>query len=211
MASERERVLDFLNRTGEGLAKMFGSSCETLIHDMSKPGHPILAIYNGRVSGRQVGSTADIYGLNDGNDEVLFTNRDYVDHMVITSTGRHVKSSTFNYIGEGYHYALGINFDYTAIISASNMLVELSHVGSDLQSAIKNDEVTYISDLFDSCIASIGKPIDLMKKADRYGLVSMLYQKKAFSYQKSVSFVADKLKVSRYTIYKYINEIKENE
>ncbi|MBF4693446.1 PAS domain-containing protein [Fusibacter sp. Q10-2] len=190
---------------------MFGSSCETLIHDMSKPGHPVLAIYNGHVSGRQVGSTADIYGLNDGNDEVFFTNRDYVDHLVVTSAGRHVKSSTFNYIGEDYHYALGINFDYTAIVSASNLLMELSHAGSDLQSAIKDDKVTYINDLFDACLASIGKPIDRMKKADRYRLVSLLYQKKAFNYQKSVLFVAEKLKVSRYTIYKYINEIKENE
>lgn len=210
MENEKDRAFDFLNRTIEGIAKMFGTSCETLIHDMTKPGHPILAIYNGHVSGRSIGSTADIYGLYEGTNEVFFTDRDYVDHLVITSAGRHVKSSTFNYIGEEYHYAMGINFDYSSILSASNLLVELSHAGSDLQSAIKSDEVTYIKDLFDACMTSIGVSIDRMKKADRYRLVALLHQKKAFSYQKSVLYVAEKLNVSRYTIYKYLNEIKEN-
>ena len=45
-----------------GIAEMFGSSCETLVHDMGVPTHPILSIYNGHVSGREVGSTLDILG-----------------------------------------------------------------------------------------------------------------------------------------------------
>ena len=40
----KEQILDFMTRTAEGLAQMFGHSCETLIHDMSIPGHPIIAI-----------------------------------------------------------------------------------------------------------------------------------------------------------------------
>ena len=42
---------------------MFGSTCETLVHDMGVPTHPILSIYNGHVSGREVGSTMDIMGI----------------------------------------------------------------------------------------------------------------------------------------------------
>lgn len=52
MDNSKKQILDFLMRTAEGLSKMFGHSCETLIHDMSKPGHPIIAIFNGHVSGR---------------------------------------------------------------------------------------------------------------------------------------------------------------
>lgn len=42
-----EEAFEFLDRTAKGIAQMFGSSCETLVHDMSVPDHPILSIYNG--------------------------------------------------------------------------------------------------------------------------------------------------------------------
>ena len=58
----REDMLAFLKNEARGIAAMFGPNCETLVHDMTRPGHPILAIYNGTVTGREVGSTADIFG-----------------------------------------------------------------------------------------------------------------------------------------------------
>ena len=41
---DREEALDFLNRVARGIAEMFGSNCETLVHDMSVPKHPIVVI-----------------------------------------------------------------------------------------------------------------------------------------------------------------------
>lgn len=64
-----EEAFEFLDRTAKGIAQMFGSSCETLVHDMSVPDHPILSIYNGHVSGREVGSTMDIMGVGQDLDE----------------------------------------------------------------------------------------------------------------------------------------------
>ena len=58
----RDEAFEFLDRTAKGIAETFGSSCETLVHDMSISTHPILSIYNGHVSGRTVGSTMDILG-----------------------------------------------------------------------------------------------------------------------------------------------------
>jgi hypothetical protein len=36
----RDEAFEFLDRLARGLAEMFGSSCETLVHDMSLPSHP---------------------------------------------------------------------------------------------------------------------------------------------------------------------------
>ena len=44
---DREEAFEFLDRTARGIAEMFGSTCETLVHDMGDPSHPILSIYNG--------------------------------------------------------------------------------------------------------------------------------------------------------------------
>ena len=41
--------------------------------------------------------------------------------------------------------------------------------------------------------------------------ITLLDQKNFFSYRKSVPFVAKRLGVSRYTIYKYLGELNEQE
>ena len=34
---DRDEAFEFLDRTARGIAEMFGSSCETLVHDMGDP------------------------------------------------------------------------------------------------------------------------------------------------------------------------------
>ncbi|MFQ7452261.1 PAS domain-containing protein [Flavonifractor plautii] len=37
---DREEAFEFLDRTARGIAEMFGSTCETLVHDMGTPATP---------------------------------------------------------------------------------------------------------------------------------------------------------------------------
>ena len=114
---------------------MFGSSCETLVQNMSDPSHPILSIYNGQVSGREVGSTADIMGSTRLIDETAMTT-DFVNLYATTPSGAQIKSSTFHMIGEDYNLALGIDFDYSSLVFANRILVDLMSADADLQSAL---------------------------------------------------------------------------
>ena len=202
----REEAFEFLDRAARGIAEMFGSSCETLVHDMGVPSHPILSIYNGHVSGRTVGSTLDILGT-DRELEPEARTSDQVNLYATTPSGAQIKSSTFHLIGEDYNLALGINFDYTSLVYANRILVDLMSAEADLQSAMWHGGDSALSDLFDECLAALGKPADALGKADRLKLVAMLEQKNAFSYRKSVPFVSRRLGVSRYTVYKYLDEL----
>ena len=79
---------------------------------------------------------------------------------------------------------------------------------SDLQSALWQDQDSrQLADLFDRCLAVIGKPVSAMNKDDRLKMISLLEKRNAFSYRKSVPFVARNLGVSRYTVYKYLSEV----
>ena len=203
----REEAFEFLDRTARGIAETFGSSCETLVHDMGIPTHPILSIYNGHVSGREVGSTMDIMGIGLELDEQASTT-DLVNLSATTPDGRQIKSSTFHLIGEDYNLALGINFDYTSLVFANRILVDLMSAQSDLQSALwQEGDSRQLADLFDRCLTALGKPVDALNKQDRLRLITMLDQHNAFSYRKSVPYVAKHLGVSRYTIYKYLGEV----
>ena len=203
----RDEAFEFLDRTARGIAEMFGSSCETLVHDMGVPSHPILSIYNGHVSGREVGSTMDILGIGLELDEDSSVT-DFVNLAATTPDGRQTKYSTFHLIGEDYNLALGINFDYTSLVFANRILVDLMSASSDLQSALwQEGDSKQLADLFERCLAALGKPVDALNKKDRLRMIAMLEQKNAFSFRKSVPYVAKHLGVSRYTVYKYLGEL----
>ncbi len=210
MTVTQEEAFEFLDRAAKGLAEMFGSSCETLIHDMSRPDHPILAIYNGHVSGREVGSTKDILGTDRTLDADALTH-DQVNLYATTPTGQQIKSSTFHLIGEDYNLALGVNFDYTSLVFANRILVDLMSADADLQSALWQTGESGLIQVFDECLAAVGKPVNALTKADRMKVVALLESKSAFSYRKSVPFVAKRLQVSRYTIYKYLDQLTGQE
>lgn len=206
----RDEAFEFLDRTARGIAEMFGSTCETLVHDMGVPTHPILSIYNGHVSGREVGSTMDIMGIGLELDELAATT-DQVNLAATTPDGRQTKSSTFHMIGEDYNLALGINFDYTSLVYANHILTDLMRAQSDLRSALwQPSDSRQLADLFDQCVAALGKPLESLTKKDRLKVIALLRERSAFSYRKSVPYVAGRLGVSRYTIYKYLEEVGED-
>ena len=126
-----------------------------------------------------------------------------------TPSGQQIKSSTFHLIGDGYNLALGINFDYTSLVYANRILVDLMNAEADLQSAMWQGGDSRLADIFDECLAAVGKPVNALTKKDRMKIIALLDQKNAFSFRKSVPFVSKRLQVSRYTIYKYLGELAE--
>ena len=68
-----------------------------------------------------------------------------------------------------------------------------------------------VAELFRECLASVGKPVHTLTKKDRMKIIRLLNQKNAFSYRRSVPFVAKHLQVSRYTIYKYLDELSRED
>ena len=186
MPNSEEQVLEFLTYTAEAIANMFGPNCETAVYDMSKPGHPIVVIFNGHVSGRTVGSTAP----------------------AITSKARpYIRSTTINCTNQGFEYALGINFDYSPINAVIPFLKSFTDFDVDPPETDHVPLENQLDKIYEDCLKIINKPVSAMTKDDRLQLVSLLSQRGAFSFQKSISYIADRLNVSRYTIYKYLHEL----
>ena len=208
MTSQKELILSNLKRTAEAIAIMFGNSCETIVHDMSEPGHPILAIYNAGVSGRSPGSTDDIFDKNlvspDATAWQNYLTEDVVNAFAKTKTGKYIKSTTLHYKGNGYHYALGINYDYTQLNGAAAVLAELTATSSILTDQIAgNVGNSSLKTIFAECVGEIGIPVEAMNRQEKLRLIALLEKKHAFSIRKSVEFVAEQLGISRDTLYKY--------
>lgn len=221
MKADKDYILNMLSRIAEAIAETFGESCETLVHDMEKPGYPIAAIYNGHVSGRSVGDTTDIFGhdsYREGLGSYFKPGEDYINMMAVTPDGRKIKSTTVECNTEEWHYAIGINFDCTDIGNAADglrkavdMMERFLMTDRDLDKAVGEKISTSLEGVFIECMNEIGLPAAAMKKKDRVRLIGLLNERDAFSYQKSVSYVAEQLGVSRYTIYEYIRELEKED
>ncbi len=206
---DKSSALDFLIGLCDGLSVMFGSNCEAVVHDMNDPNKSIVYISNGYVTNRSIGDKLKILG---GKDiDKFFSGTDIVNCKALTSDKRTLKSSTFHMKGHGYHYALGINFDYTNFEFAHNLLKDLTLVGKDISEVIQASP--NVEDLLDSYIDDalkfVGKPISMLKKEDRVQMVKCLEEKGAFALQRSIPIISERLNISRYTLYNYLKEIRD--
>lgn len=202
----------FLDRMARGIALIFGESCETIIHDFSDGMMTNTAIYNGSVSGRNVGSHNGILdsSLVDTNQIQKIGTHDIVNQLVHLKNGRTVKSSTFFLTGEDYILALGINYEITLMTQMEQFLSSITSHSGDLFSTMSEDkgnDADLLVQIFDQALSRIGVSVSDMNKQDRFSLVALLKEQDYFRLQKSVRYVAEQLNVSKYTIYKYLKEL----
>ena len=205
----KKEAFDFLDRMARGIAVMFGEQCETIVHERDGQKVKNLAIYNGHISGRTTGSTLSIYGrdtMMDEEDPKVNLDLDYVNQMVITPSGKTMKSSTFHFRGEDYHFALGINYDISVMSQMSRIMDGLLRTDATLQTSLFGTGNS-MEEVFESCSEMVKRPFSQMQKADRLTLVSILKEKGFFQMQRSVPYAAERLGVTKYTIYNYLNEL----
>ena len=205
----QEEAFALLHRLAAGIAATFGNSCETVIHEMEGERMKNVAIFNGHVSGRSIGSTLSIYGRDTMDDDPHGTSldQDFLNQMVVTPEGKDVKSSTFHLRGDGYHYALGINYDVTVMGKMRHLLENFTEASGNLNASISEGR-TDLEAVFDGCLEHLGKRPAQMRKSERVALVAMLKEKGMFHMQRSVPYVAERLGVTKYTIYNYLNELE---
>lgn len=203
----RDEAVEFLDRTARAISQTMGQFCETLVQEISDASLcTVLAIYNGHVSGRQVGSTLSIYGQDTSLDDTGLLGRldDMVSYEVVTPTGRRIKSTTIPLRGHGYLLALGINLDITALSQANEVISGLASVGSDLREGLGVSSTGGPSEsdaLVNECLHQLGKPAESLSRQDRLQLVRMLSDRGFFNFQKGATTLASRLGVSRSTIY----------
>jgi len=202
---KREEIFQILDDIARGVAMTFGRNCETLIQDYGQANHPVLSIYNGHVSGREIGSNEEITeGASTYVPGVQIT--DHFINCFALRNGRKIKTTSFNFKGPDYYFCFGINFDFTAFSDVQNILEDMNRVGESLNAAV---EQNVLMQIFEEAVREIGVPVDKMKRKDRINLVGLLQEKNAFTFKKSVPFVAERLNISRYTVYSYIKELEK--
>ena len=210
--------LGFLKQLAHGLTAQFGSSCEVVIHDLTKKNldKSIVYIENGHVSNRHAGDGPSGIILETLRSDPAKV-KDRLAYLTRTEDGRILKSSTL-YIRDDngkVAYIFSINYDITALLAAENAVHSL--VQTEPESSAENGpadapqtithNVTELLDLLiEQAIAKVGKPVALMNKDDKTAVVQYLNNAGAFLITKSGDKVSSLLGISKFTLYSYMDK-----
>ncbi|WP_089984842.1 helix-turn-helix transcriptional regulator [Clostridium sp. C105KSO13] len=210
------RRLDLLKQLAHGLAVQFGSSCEIVIHDLTRKEleHSVVYIENGYISNRKLGdgpSSVVLETLNRKPSKI----QDRLSYLTKTEDGRILKSSTMYIREDDDHiaYIFSLNYDITALLAAQTAMGALTDTESDKDSESGNrqpQKITHnVNELLDMLIeqalALVGKPVALMNKNDKVAVVHYLNDAGAFLITKSGDKVASLLGISKFTLYSYMD------
>ncbi|NMB43264.1 MAG: hypothetical protein GX995_03940 [Clostridiales bacterium] len=194
-------VLDLLINLGSIISEMFGENCEVAISQ----DRIVVAIFNGHVSNRTVGSP-----VGPEADERINNAADgsYVNYSKanVNNPKYHLKASTITLELDGKFTTFCINYDTTLASEVQQYLLDFLAI-SGVKANLASRTIDPIEEDFIEIVNELDKPVHLMNKQDRLKVVKSLYEKGGFNYQKSVPKIARLLGVTRYTIYNYLNEL----
>lgn len=194
-----------------GIAATFGSNTEVVLHDFSILPNSIVAIANGHVTGRSVGSPITEFSLKYVKKGE--TDQDIINYTGKSFDGKVLKSSTF-FIKDDDGVTIGcycLNIDLTELYSARKVLDDIMRIEEDNKRAedISTNRVNdVLNDIVQKTINFAGKPVAYMSKEEKVQIVKQLDGQGAFLIKGAIDFVATVLCVSRYTIYNYLDEIR---
>lgn len=205
-------AIDFMKRLAKGLAAQFGEDCEIVIHDLESKNrdNTIIAIENGHVTHREVGggpSRIVLEALKTPPEKL----EDHYDYLTKTSDGRLIKSSSI-YIKNGEGKPTGIfcvNYDITKFAMAESTIKNFLHIApqSEEPEHIPQNVGELLDELIEGAVRCVGKPVPMMKKADKIKAVQYLKNNGAFQILKSGDRVCKLFKISKFTLYNYIDSV----
>ncbi len=205
----KKEAYEFLCNLAEGIANMFGNNCETVIQEFENGKICTVAIFNGHVSGRKVLSTQGILGGTLESDEIDYDKimSGVYNQLVVHPSGKKIKSSSFPLKGEDYFYIFGVNYDITLLETMNLFINNFISFEGDLLTTLRQEKENSMDHILESCLQVMNGNVNKMKKEERMILIKLLMDCNFFQMQKSVPFLSEKLGVSKYTIYKYLNEL----
>ena len=210
-----DNTLKILIELANGVAMHFGQNCEVVIHDLSRDlENTIVFIVNGHVTNRTAGSGTSKVVLETLNKDPASV-MDKLGYMTRTPDGRILKSSTIFIKTDDKipHYIFSINYDITQLMSISHAIKDLTDTDTGQKVGKPYQIVNNVNDLLENLITQsvelVGMPVALMSKEDKIKAIQFLNDAGAFLITKSGDKVTEYFGISKFTLYNYLNEGKE--
>ncbi|NQD58207.1 hypothetical protein HP546_23005 [Pseudomonas sp. CM25] len=212
---ERQLTLTVLKAAIQALGSVAARNMEILLHDLDHPEHSVVAIVNGQLSGRSVGSPILAAPEQDQGFKALMqasADQRGCEPVVLpdyptTLKGRTLRSATAIFRDStGHPFAsLCVNTDVTDLAAAMNFLQQFQPLGAEPAASEPADMELLMSEIIQ---ASLQSGQGRMNKQAKVEAVRVMQERGLFIVKGGVEKAASALGVTRYTIYNYLEQLR---
>ncbi len=193
------------------IAKTFGKHCEVVIHDLSIPQNSVVYTVNNHVTGRQIGQSFE-HLVKEVLLSSSFDGDCTANYLTLTSDNREIKSSTalLRDAGGKIIGALCINYDIKPMRDIADFIgdfVNVEHTKPERDIEPFGNVMEIVDDLINKIIDY--DDVDSLKRKDKIELIQFMDEKGVFLLKGAIEKVAERLNISKVTVYSYLDEIKK--
>ena len=209
-----DHIFDHYVTMAKAIGKMMAPVMEVAVHDLRRPDSSIVALYNGHLTGREVGDGATDRGVRrlrgeDLPDEMIGYANETPDGTKMKSSSLAIRDDEGELIG-----ALCLNLDvsyfeqYGKFIERLISTHESEHLddGEDFGATTPRED---IQDAVDQVRISKGWMGQSLSNDQKRTIVEHLYRQGHFKKRGAVTIMADLLGLTRPSIYNYKNDYVE--
>lgn len=222
----KDVILHYISLVGF-LGEALGPDYEILLFDVRNNKNEIVAISNGKISGRTIGDPISEYTKerlkNKDHENIDFR----TNYKGIVRGNKFIRCST-KYIKDENNELVGIlsiNFDDSRYEKISSDILKLCHpdaiIGDVLFEKVDENIITddyenlsytltdTATELINNTFKKLEKPIEKLNTKEKKSIVEFLNSKDIFLLKNTISIVADKLDISEATLYRYVADIEK--
>lgn len=211
----------------KGLAKALGPDYEVNLHDLGQLEHSVVAIENGHITGREIGSPMTDFGLYMMKAEEYRDKDGVYNYLAKNAKGGAMKCSCIfirDEAGKMIGY-LCINYDMTKAIAAREFISGFAELGNTavfgaktqdtpqlvVEEVFSHDLNEAMNDVLNNVCSKINKPLSYLSKQEKEAVIKELDGKGFFLLKGSIELLAERFGNTKFTIYSYIRRIQDEE
>ena len=212
---EKDLIFQTLEQLADAIAKIFGRHCEVVVHDLTNPtdlSHSLIYVA-GDVTHRKPGAPITdmlVKTLHEEGNKV----KDQYNYRTTTKDGRILKSSNI-YIRNSHGKVIGalcINFEITEFLNSVSFLQSFVRTEDGDTSLKKETFASSVSEtigsLIEQAVVTMGKQPAAMSTIERMKFIKLLEHSGTFHIKGAVEYVARLMGVTKFTVYRYLQDIR---
>ena len=210
-ANEDRAILNSYRAVVEGVSALIGNHCEIVLHSLEDLEHSAICIANGHNTNRQEGSPLTDLALKSLHN--MKTDSVSKPYFTRIKNGSLMKSVTIAIRNKNQRIigllCININLDvplsqFIQALMPSNPMGETSSV--NFASSVEE----LVSQTVEHTIEEVNADRLVANNNKNRQIVVSLFEKGIFDIKDAINLVADRLDISRHTVYLYIRQIKQD-
>ena len=209
---KNEEILNLYKPLVPLIAELLGPESEVLLHDVEHPQKSVIAISNGYLSGRKIGSPLTDFAKQMIQDN-RYSDKQYLANYSGSSKGKRFVSSTYFIKNDGQIIGmLCINRDMSLVTEVAHMLdvvkdrFNLNPLDEEVLEVLDDVPVDQMLEhMVRTAIQEYGSNPRRLTKSEKTAIVNHLKKLGVFHMKGAVGEIARQLDVSEPTIYRYLN------